>query len=378
MGISDLFHHVTYSPKVRPQWNFDVDRMEPNPGVHRQDRYRASFWNYIKKRGPHWYLDSARLFGMIPIQRLGKGVPTETEKFGQVHNLFHFIFTTSPETLTWRVQRAIEAVFFHHPNAKVVFHSNTVPPVGTQLDIFAETGFDFEIRPYRLVEWMNESASVTDKDIRALQKIMPERINAPYWYSHKTDLLRLLVLERYGGVYLDTDMHLIRPIPKSFTNVMGYQDKSAERYKDGFVNGATMIFEKANPFLQGVIREALDRILYKYNPGEWSLVGPYLLTDKWKEREEKGWTHLPVQVVEPDFFYPYYWEVTERCFTKNATAGFDPVRNPITKNTYSVHLNTKITSQIDHTTPGTLCDSLFHDHCIFCDEIYADFSKTPT
>lgn len=382
VGMSNLFHRVTYGgtpDQPRPQWNFDVERMEPNPGVHRQDRYRASFWNYIKNRGPHWYADSARLFGMVPLERLGRNIPTEKEQFSKkVHNLFHLIITTGPATITWRIQRAIEAIFFHHPNAKVIIHSNTIPVQGTdRLDIFAETGYDLEVQPYHFLQWMKESPSITEKDITEFQKVLPKRTTEKYWYSHKTDLVRLLIMERYGGVYMDTDQHLLKPIPKSFTNVMGYQDKSSERYKHGFVNGAVMIFEKDNPFIQGVIQEAMNRLIYKYDPSDWSIVGPYLLTDKWKEREVKGWTHLPVQVVEPDVFYPYYWEVSNRCFTERATPTYHAVYNPITENTYTVHLNTKITGQLDYTIPGTVCDSLFHDHCIFCDEIYTDFKKMP-
>jgi hypothetical protein len=380
--MSDLFHHVSYSPgdDVPPRWNFDVDRMGPNPGVHRQDRYRASFWNYIKNRGPHWYADSARLLGMVPLQRLGRDVQAEGEGppgVGKVHTLFHFIFTTPPNTLTWRVRRAIEAVFFHHPNAKVIVHSNTLPQKGTRLDVFAESGYDLEVRPYRLLQWMKDSPSITEREIAEFQKVLPSRNAGQYWYSHKTDLVRLLLMERHGGVYLDTDQHLIKPIPKSFTNVLGYQEKSDERYKDGFVNGAVMIFDRANPFIQGVIKEAINIVTNKYVPTEWSIIGPYLLTDKWKEREENSLTHLPVQVVEPDFFYPYYWEVSNRCFDERATRNFDPVYNPITNNTYTVHLNTKITAHMDYTIPGTVCDSLFHDHCIYCDEIYTDFKKAP-
>jgi hypothetical protein len=383
VGLSNLFHRVTYgTPDVetRPQWNFDVERMEPNPGVHRQDRYRASFWNYIKNRGPHWYSDSARLFGMVPLERLGRDIPTDREEFGRkVHDLFHFIITTGPTSVTWRIQRAIEAVFFYHPNAKVIIHSNTIPIHGVnRLDIFAETGYDLEVRPYHFLQWMRESPSITEKDIIDFQKVLPRRNTAQYWYSHKTDLIRLLIIDKFGGVYLDTDQHLIKPIPKSFTNVIGYQDKSAERYKDGFVNGAVMIFEKANPFIQSVLQEAMRIVIYKYVPTEWSIIGPYLLTDKWKEREEKGLTNVTIQVVEPEFFYPYYWEVSKRCFTELATPTYHPVYNPITENTYSVHLNTKVTGELDYTIPGTVCDSLFHDHCIFCDEIYTDFQKAST
>ena len=76
--------------------------MPPNPGVHghRQDLYRASFWNYMRQRLPMWYVDTARLFTvrLVPLRRLGEGIPS-TGSEQELHDVFHFIFTTPPATL---------------------------------------------------------------------------------------------------------------------------------------------------------------------------------------------------------------------------------------------------------------------------------------
>lgn len=364
-GISNLFH--TYRPEDGDTWSFDLDRMPPNPGVHRQDRYRASFWNYIKKRLPSWYVDTAELFGLVPLRRLGEGTGTDTTN--TVHSLFHFVFTTPPETLTWRVQRAIEAVFYHHPNAKVIMHSRSLPVSGTRLDCFAETGYDFEIRPYSLETLLKKSSTVSEQDRTKFFEVLEARKKSDFWYSHETDLIRLLVMETHGGVYMDTDMHAIKPFPKSLRNVLAYQDhltpqRALKLALVPKVNGAVMIFEKDNQFLRELVTEAMNRVIYHYDASNWEILGPYLMSDTWRAHQRKTPHDQKVEVLSSTAFYPYSFGNAYGCFQDLEFF------NPITDQTYAVHLNTKITSEFQSTSKGTYCDTMFHTHCIFCDEVY--------
>lgn len=367
-----------------PDWKYDLDHIGPNPGVHAQDRYRASFWNCMKTRGPSQFVDTAYLFGTVPLTRLGRDVPVYAAEISiaplrgdngaadtlePVHDMFHFIYTTAPDTLTWRVQRAIEAVYYHHPNARVVVHSNTLPSQGTRLDVFAEAGYDLSVQPYDLEKLLIESSPtvVSQQETRTFMTLLPDRrSSAPYWYSHETDLVRMLLMEAHGGVYLDTDQHLVRPIPKSFVNVLGYQDP-----QEWLVNGAAMIFTPHNPFVQDCIREAMRRLLHGYDPTIWGIVGPDMLTDVWRTRYDpssssSSWSRRmkkavvsffgslfggsllfassrpvaqmdaapsvdaitaaavnvvpPIRVVPYQVFYPYHWSEVERCFQISVAA----------------------------------------------------------
>lgn len=362
-GISDLFH--TYFPDENPEWTFDLDHMLPNPGVHRQDRYRASFWHYIKHRLPQWYVDTATLFGLVPLRRLGEGVAGPS---GDVHDLFHFIFTTPVETLTWRVQRAIEAVFYHHPNAKVILHSQSLPVKGTLLDVFVEAGYDFQIRPYDVEDLLSKSQAVPETEKHELLAALPERKYGKFWYSHETDLVRLLILEAHGGIYLDTDVHVIKPFPRSFRNVLAYQDRLTAKRALKLalvkkVNGAVMVFERSNSFLKEVIAEAVNRLLRHYNPDDWGILGPNLLSDTWRAHVKNNPQDVKVQILDNAAFYPYTFGNAKGCFTDNAAY------SPITEATYAVHLNTKVTSMFQGTREGSYCDMMFHTFCIFCDDV---------
>lgn len=356
-GMLNLVHQWDPTNKELP-WDFDLDNMPPNPGVHLIDRYRASFLNYMKKRSSI-YMDTANLYGMLPLERLGKNVPTSPDP---VHDRFHFIFTTAPETITWRVVRAVETVFFHHPDATVIIHSNTLPLQGSKFDIFAEAGYDCIVEPYNFEELMRSYTKMLGaKTVDQFMSVLPERRKEQYWYSHETDLLRMMIMLSEGGVYLDTDQYLVQPIPKSMKNVLGWQDIEFD-----MLNGAVMIFEKNNEFLRECFSTAIELAAFKYNKDDWGIFGPNLLTATYRNKHHKHddiASHITV--LDHEAFYPYIFYEARHCFEKDATEF-----NPITSDTFTVHLNTKMTQQYVSTIPGTVCDELFRIYCIFCDEVF--------
>lgn len=203
---------------------------------------------------------------MLPLKRLGEGVYQEQEYESQDH--FQFVVTTEPNTISWDIMRTIEAVFYFHPNAKVTIHSNSISARDSNLDIFAEAGYNFEIKPYSF-EQLFESASYLSQEEKGLFLDRLEmQSKQQHWYTHEADLVKLLVLERNGGVMMDTDMHLVKPLPKSFTNVAAWRDEKNEK-----IGTAMLMLEKHNPFLQEVLKDAIDISNNHYNRGkslEWS------------------------------------------------------------------------------------------------------------
>lgn len=358
-GIINLFHR--WDPSKGEEWKFDLDNMPPNPGVHLFDRYRASFLNNMKTQSSV-HLNTAKLYGMIPLQRLGQNVPMihlpENHNHEPVHDRFHFIFTTDPETITWRVTRAVESVFFHHPDAKVSVHSNTLPLQGSKFDIFAEAGYDCRIERYDIEKLMKSHTDILGEEVvTTFLNVLEDRRKEQYWYSHETDLLRMMIMVSEGGVYLDTDQYVLHPIPKSMNNVLAWQDKQHQ-----LVNGAAMIFDHHNPYLEKTFIEATRRVSFSYNPDNWGIIGPNLLTAMYKANDDKSKT---VTVLNNDVFYPYVFYEAKNCFEKQESEF-----NPITPRTFTVHLNTKMTQQYSRTKPGTVCDNLFRNYCIFCDEVF--------
>lgn len=173
-GLLDIFHRVEAGINGK-NWTFgSLEGEVPHSnGVHLADRYRASFWHRLKKT--NFYEDTARLFGMIPLQRLGR----MNIKVG-IQDKFHFVLSRSD--LGWQTQRAIEHVFFFHPNCRVFVHSNDIN--ASDLSIFEESGYDLNVQRY---------------DPKTLRD------------THSSEsLIALLILFRYGGVYVSKNTLLIK------------------------------------------------------------------------------------------------------------------------------------------------------------------------
>jgi len=170
-GLLDIFHRVERIEG--PKWTFgDLTGNVPRSnGVHLADRYRASFWNRLKKTP--FYEDTARLFGMVPFQRLGR----ENIQEG-LNQIFHVVLE-SESTLCWQTKRVIEHILFFHPNSKVYVHSNRIAP--TELEIFPESGYNVIVQKY-------------DADLLL------------------RDNLPLLLLHEYGGVYVSTNTLILKEL----------------------------------------------------------------------------------------------------------------------------------------------------------------------
>lgn len=348
-GISNLFH----VQDARGEWQYGnlSEPLPPVPGVHRIDRYRASFWGLLKQRS-HIFEETARLYGMIPIQRLGRTNGGKSESY---HDLFHFIFTSS--NMNWKMIRAIEYVFYHHPNAKVMIHCKTPDRIHSEVNIFFEAGYDLVTRSYNIEQMLRdivEQGNIsTQKDTNDFIEKLPGLKRGKYWYSHESDILRFLILYIHGGVYFDIDVYCLKTLEKkNFVNVVGEQGQ-------GLINGAVMIFEPQHDFLS----MALQWIISHYNTETsqtWGVIGPNLITDLLRSKPKISQS---LTILDEEAFQPvYYSEVKDKCFEGNAHLNLT--------NTRAMHLNNKVTSMYLNTKAGTPCDEILHRFCIFCHEIH--------
>ena len=182
-GLLDFFHRVQREVDGK-EWTFGnlTGDVPHSDGVHLADRYRASFWNRLKKT--HYYRDSAKIFGMVPFQRLGR----KNIEIG-IQDSFHFVLESD---LIWQTKRAIEHVFYFHPNCKVYVHSNIVRP--NELETFTEAGYNLVVQAYDL-DLLHEEELKNDFQRASLQLSLP-----------------LLLLRKMGGVYLSKETLVLKTI----------------------------------------------------------------------------------------------------------------------------------------------------------------------
>merc|ERR1711933_342201 len=165
-------------------------------------------------------------------------------------------YTTNSMSL--RNRRSIESIFYHYPSSKLCIFSN-------KLDInyiieFIEVGLDIEIINYSLQQLLYSKELNIAKNIidDFINRKLPKIVTGKYWYSHETDLIRLLTLYIYGGTYMDTDVVVINHM-NSLQNLVAWESHS-------WLNGAVMgHFTINNPF----IRLCIYGFLTTYQPNLW-------------------------------------------------------------------------------------------------------------
>lgn len=350
-GSAHMFHRQKTGPDTIWNWpDMNIEDIGPNPGVHFMDRYRASFVQHLKDINILHY-DSANLFGMLPLKRLGRNLPSESKY--PTHDFFQLVVTTAPETITHNIMRTIEAIYFFHPNAKVVVHTNTIPSRDSKFDIFKETGYNFEIAPYDFEEIFKHANFLTPEIGPSFIQKLSELKKNQHWYTHEADLVKMFMLERYGGVAMDIDAHLIQALPKSFENLAAWKTSQTK-----MVGTSIMMFNPQNRFLQILLEDALNIVVSSYNRDLYHIFGQDLITEH----------YLTKQIGTPDFkvlshvtFHPYDNELD--CFKKSSDE-YDPVDEA---RTFSVHMNgVEDDGSLVYLKPGSKCDDIQKRTCIFC------------
>ena len=110
----------------------------------------------------------------------------------------------------------------------------------------------------------------------------------------RSNLIRLEVLEQFGGVYVDCDFEALKPIPERFLNAECFLARETEKYVNNGIIGSV----PGHPFIASVIDAIPDSV--ESQPGKPSNVttGPHLLT--------KLLTPY-VTVIPTREVYPYGW-----------------------------------------------------------------------
>lgn len=141
-------------------------------------------------------------------------------------------------------------------------------------------------------------------------------------FAYKSDLMRLEILYKYGGVYIDTDVEIV----KSFDPFAEYSYPFAA-WESPYVIGSAVIGSPPhNSDILDLIAYCIGSIELESKDGKIEYGGhlrmfsPSVLTKLWKCNKE-------VTLFQPEFFYPYHWEEKHR---RNENFSANPY-------TYAVH-----------------------------------------
>ncbi|XP_057808111.1 uncharacterized protein At4g19900-like [Salvia miltiorrhiza] len=133
-----------------------------------------------------------------------------------------------------------------------------------------------------------------------------------------SNLIRLAVLYKYGGIYLDTDFIILKSL-EGLRNSIGAQ--SVDLFGNWTrLNNAVLVFDRNHP----LVYKFLEEFASNFDGNVWGHNGPYLVSrvvEKLDRAEEFNLTILP-----PMAFYPVSWTRVTGYFARPSGRGWQSTR----------------------------------------------------
>ncbi|KAA0052429.1 hypothetical protein E6C27_scaffold120G00250 [Cucumis melo var. makuwa] len=199
------------------------------------------------------------------------------------------VWNSPPWMFGVRHQRGLESVFLHHQDACVVIFSETI-----ELDFFRD---NFVKNGYKVAVAMpNLDELLKDTPTHKFASIWFEWKKTKFYSTHYSELVRLAALYKYGGIYLDSDIVVLKPL-SSLHNSVGMEDQLA----GSSLNGAVMAFRRHSPF----IMECMKEYYSTYDDRSFRWNGAELLTRVAKRFSSEVPAEQFELTVQPSFaFFP--------------------------------------------------------------------------
>lgn len=182
-----------------------------------------------------------------------------------------------------------------------------------------------------------------------------------------SNLIRLAVLYKYGGVYLDTDFIVLKSF-EGLRNSIGAQSIDVVSGNWTRLNNAVLIFDMNHPLLFKFIEE----FAATFDGNKWGHNGPYLVSrvvQRVQTRPGYNFTILP-----PTAFYPVNWNRIGGLFKVPQNQADSRWVNAkllqLSREAYGVHLWNKQSNSIA-IEEGSVMGRMISQHCVICDQIYS-------
>ncbi|XP_056639590.1 lactosylceramide 4-alpha-galactosyltransferase-like [Diorhabda sublineata] len=165
--------------------------------------------------------------------------------------------------------------------------------------------------------------------------------NSLHVVAHASDVLRYLTLWKYGGIYMDLDVIVLRPLTDLNINYAGIESTSV-------VASGVLNFD-ATGNGHKYVEDCLFDLKSSFDGKKWSTNGPGVITrllhtlcgsnttDDMLDNECGGFTAYPANV-----FYPVPWQNWRMYFEQEF---LDAVIN-MTQNSFTIHMWNKLSEEI--------------------------------
>ncbi|KFQ12879.1 Lactosylceramide 4-alpha-galactosyltransferase, partial [Leptosomus discolor] len=184
----------------------------------------------------------------------------------------------------------------------------------------------------------------------------------PYFLPVLSDACRIVIMWKFGGIYLDTDFIVLKNL-KNLTNALGIQSHD-------MLNGAFLSFKPKHEFMELCMKDFVEN----YNSWTWGHQGPLLLTRVFKKwcsitNIQNAMSCKGVSALSSEAFYPIHWGEWQKLF--EAISSLDLQK--LLKNTYAVHVWNKLShgTRLQVTSQALLAQL----HSQFCPATYVKMKR---
>ncbi|EFJ21105.1 glycosyltransferase CAZy family GT32 [Selaginella moellendorffii] len=277
-------------------------------------------------------------------------------------------WNSPPWSYTVRHQRGLESLLHFHPKACVVVFSETMEP--GFFDKFAKKGLRVAVVRPNLEELLENTPA------EMFASVWVEWRRVELFYIHYSELLRLAALYKYGGVYLDSDVVVLKPLT-SLQNAVGMEALADGKTR---LNGAVMAFKKASVFLKECMEEytaTYDDKLLDYNGADLltrvaSSAIPGQSNRTWQESEQE------LRVLPSSSFFPLSSSNIKSYFfgkrSSSESYGMEDDRKVkeeallLLDGAYTLHLWNRETKSLVPES-YSLVGFALEQHCIWCSDV---------
>ncbi|KAI3525810.1 hypothetical protein L1887_04924 [Cichorium endivia] len=319
--------------------------------------------NQTKKKRINRFKENLPEFDILKSTPLTTRFETRAQEFFKDRCKVRFFMTwisSSSRVFGDREFLAVDALFKSNPNSCLLILSNTMDSdYGIQiLKPFTDRKFHVQaITPDLEFLFKNTPAQSWLEQIKS-GKREPGKISLA---QNLSNLIRLAILYKYGGVYVDTDLIILKDF-SSLRNSIGAQSVALSG-NWGRLNNAVLIFDKNHALLY----KFMEEFSLTFDGNKWGYNGPYLVS-RVVQREattlQSNFTVLPRKA-----FYPVSWTRIGGYFTppvsRQHQRWIEAKLRQLSSSTYGVHLWNRQSSKL-RIEEGSIMGRLIPDHCVIC------------
>lgn len=167
-----------------------------------------------------------------------------------------------------------------------------------------------EKRPEKLMEtWKNKHPDYeykfwNEESLKQFDFECQNRINEMETFCGKCDIIRLELLHKYGGIYIDADSFCIEKIDDYLLNYEAFFGYENEKCRGSLISNGNLGFIKNHPLLRNMIDFIKNHEISRRKTGKaaWKTTGPVLLTYFYRQYvNDKN-----IKLLPSNFFLPIH------------------------------------------------------------------------